>query len=140
MRPATICSPVWASRWTSIVGSSSCRRRSALPTFSSSPFAFGSIANAITGRGSSGSVRSISWSDEDKHVARAGLLQLGDRADVAGPELVGVLVLLALGHQQLPDPLLVVGAAVVHLGVVLHHALVDAKEVDPPRDRDRRGS
>jgi hypothetical protein len=64
-----------------------------------------------------------------EHVAGVRLLQLGHRADVAGAELVGVLGLLALRHQQLPDALLDVGAAVLHLRVVLQHALVDAEQV-----------
>jgi hypothetical protein len=59
-----------------------------------------------------------------------GLLELRDRADVAGAELVRVLVLLALRHQQLADPLLDVGAGVVDLRVVLQDALVDAEQVD----------
>ena len=59
-----------------------------------------------------------------------GLLELGDRTDVARAELVRVLCLLALRHEQLADPLLGVGAAVVHVRVVAHDALVDAEEVD----------
>ena len=45
-----------------MVGSSSWRRRSAWPIFSSSPFAFASIANAITGRGIAGSLSGHSMS------------------------------------------------------------------------------
>ena len=60
--PAMICSPVWLSRWKSIVGSSSCSRRSAAPIFSSSTRALASIANAITGLGIGGSSSAISAS------------------------------------------------------------------------------
>ena len=71
------------------------------------------------------------------HVARVGLLELRDRADVARAELVGVLGVLALRRQQLADALLGVDAAVVHLRVVLEHALVDAEEVHAPGVRVR---
>ena len=54
-----------------------------------------------------------------EHVTRVGLLELRDRADVAGAELVRLLGLLALRHQQLADPLLDVRAAVVDVRVVL---------------------
>jgi hypothetical protein len=50
--PATISSPVCGSRCRSSVGSSSCRRLSAVKSFSSSPLAFGAMANAMTGEGS----------------------------------------------------------------------------------------
>src|SRR6266566_5174441 len=89
-RPATICSPVWASRWRSIVGSSSWRRRERERVFA--------VACG-------------------QDVTRVGLLELGHRADVAGPELVAVPHLLALRDEQLPDPLLHVRPAVVDLGV-----------------------
>ncbi len=68
-------------------------------------------------------------------VAGVRLLELGHRADVARPERVGVLDLLALRHEQLADPLLVMGAGVHHLGVVRDGALVDAEEVDAARVR-----
>ena len=67
------------------------------------------MANAITGRGRSGIVRSHLAVLRREHVAGVGLLELGHRADVAGAELVGVVVVLALGHEQLADPLLVSG-------------------------------
>ena len=41
-----------------------------------------------------------------QHVAGPGLLQLRDGADVAGSELVDLLVLLALRDEHLADPLL----------------------------------
>ena len=59
-----ICSPVSGSRWTSRVGSSSTRRRSAVAAFSSSPFVFGSYANAITGAGRSSGGKLGAASDE----------------------------------------------------------------------------
>ena len=51
LRPESSCSPVCGSRRITSVGSSSERRRSAVPTFSSSPFAFGVTAKLITGSG-----------------------------------------------------------------------------------------
>ena len=75
-----------------------------------------------------------------EHVAGVRLLQLGHGADVAGAELVGVVGLLALRHEQLADPLLHVGAAVVHLRVVREHALVDAEQVHAARRTGRRAS
>jgi hypothetical protein len=68
-------------------------------------------------------------------VACAGLLELGDGADVPGPERVGLADLLAARLQQLADALLVVRARVEHLGVVGHHALVDAEQVDATGER-----
>jgi phosphoenolpyruvate-protein kinase (PTS system EI component) len=43
--------------------------------------------------------------------------------------------LAPLEHEQLPDPLLVVGARVEHVRVVVHHALVDTEQVDAPSER-----
>ena len=71
-------------------------------------------------------------------VARVRLLELRDSADVPGPELVGVAHLLALRDEQLPDPLLRVGARIDGLRVVLDRALVDAEEVDAPGERIRQ--
>ena len=68
-------------------------------------------------------------------VAGVGLLELGHRADVARPERVGLLEVLALRHEQLPDALLVMGARVQHVRVVRDRALVDAEEVDAARVR-----
>jgi len=47
-----------------------------------------------------------------QHVACVGLLQLGHRADVAGAELLGVIVLLPLWNEQLSDSLLLMRAGV----------------------------
>ena len=87
-------------------------------TLSSSPLDFGSIANAMTGAGSGidGIVDRLVARGEP--VAGPGLLELGDGADVAGAELVGVHGLLAAEDEQLADALLVVRAGVEHLGVV----------------------
>src|SRR5215207_1521591 len=116
-----ICSPVSESRWTSRVGSSSSSRRIALAAFSSSPLVLGSKAKAITGAG-----RSSGGED----VAGAGLLELGDRPDVAGAQLLHLLVLLAVGNQQRPQALLGTVGDVGHLGVGLDRARVDAEQVD----------
>ena len=86
-----------------------------MPIFSSSPLALASIANAITG------LRHLGHAQRDlrvlgrEHVARARLLQLRHGADVARAELVRVLGVLALRHQQLADALLDVRPAVVHV-------------------------
>jgi hypothetical protein len=58
-------------------------------------------------------------------VAGLGLLELGDGADVARAD---VLV-------EVADALLGVRARVEHLVVAAQHALVDAEEVDAPRER-----
>ncbi len=58
------------------------------------------------------------------------LLELGDRADVPGAELVGVAGILALGHEQLTNPLLRAGSLVDRVRVVLEHPLVDTEQVD----------
>ena len=100
-----------------------------MKTLSSSPLALGSIANAMTGAGSLIAGIMIGSSRVGQPVAGARLLELGDGADVAGAERVGVLGLLALEHEQLADALLGVRARVEHLVVVAHHALVDAEEV-----------
>ena len=68
-------------------------------------------------------------------VARARLAQLGDRADVAGAELVGVLGLLAAEQDQLPDAFLDVRPGVQHLAVGPQDPLVDPKQVDAPGER-----
>src|SRR5437764_249880 len=65
-------------------------------------------------------------------VAGAGLLELGDRADVAGAELGDVRGLLAAELDELADALLRVGARVEQVGVGLHRAGVHAEEVDAP--------
>ena len=72
-------------------------------------------------------------------VARAGLLELGDRADVARAEGVRVPEVLALRHEELADALLGVDAGVEHVGVVVQHALVDPEQVDASRERIRAG-
>ena len=61
-----------------------------MKTLSSSPLAFGSIANAITGAGSLIDGIEIGWSRVGEPVARARLLELRHRADVARAERVGV--------------------------------------------------
>jgi len=68
------------------------------------------MAKAMTGAGRSGEVQREAAVVLGEHVARVGLLELGDRTDVAGTEILGVLALGALGHEQLADALLVVRA------------------------------
>ena len=66
-------------------------------------------------------------------VARSGLPQLRDGADVARSQRVDGLVLLALGHGELADPLLLRARGVHDLGVRAQDARVDAQQVDPAR-------
>ena len=69
-RPSTSISPVRSSRRTSSVGSSSCRRRSDVPSFSSSPLRAGSTATDTTGAGSAtgSTTTSRSWSSSRSPV------------------------------------------------------------------------
>ena len=117
------------------VGSSSARRLRAVPIFSSSPFAFGSIAKLITGLGK------IERRDVDRlvggeqDVACGRLLELGHRAEVALAELLRQLVVLALEEQQLADTLLVARARVDERRVGRERAREHAEEVDAPGER-----
>ena len=70
----------------------------------------------------------------EEKVARLHLLQLGDGADVARPELLGGDVLLALLEEERPHSLLRVCARVDERLVRPDRALEDAEEVDPPRE------
>ena len=133
--PESSSSPVCGSRRSCSVGSSSPSRRSAVAIFSSSPFDFGVTAKLITGSG-----RSSGGADEvvlrvDEHVAGLHVLQLRDRADVAGAERVARLRLLALQQQHLADPLLRVVAALDEVRVGRDGAGEDAEDVDPAGER-----
>ncbi len=69
-------------------------------------------------------------------VARARLLELGDRADVARAERRRRRCSPCRGNcSSEPDPLLGVRARVEDVAVGPHRALVDAEEVDPPGER-----
>ena len=72
-------------------------------------------------------------------VPGAGLLELGDGADIAGAELLDVRGLVAVETDQLTDPLLDVRAGVQQMRVVADNALVDAEQVDAPGERVRAG-
>ena len=84
---------------------------------SSSPRLLGATAKAITGRGQLQARHLDRLVALGEPVAGAGLLELGDGADVARPELLDVLGVLAGEHDQLADALLGVGACVQHLAV-----------------------
>src|SRR5256884_309204 len=71
----------------------------------------------------------------EEQVARHRLLELGDRADVARPELLRLLVVLALELEQLADALLRVGPGVHERGVAVQRAAQDTEDVDPARER-----
>ena len=60
------------------------------------------------------------------------LLELRDRADVAGAELVDRQQALAEQAPELTDPLLLAAAAVDHLGIGADRASEDPEEVDAP--------
>ena len=84
-RPSTSCSPVRSSRCTPSVGSSSCRRRSAWLSLSSSPFFDGSTATETTGEGSVHRRDHEVALAVDQEVAGGDVLQLADGADLARP-------------------------------------------------------
>ena len=71
----------------------------------------------------------------EQQVARHRLLQLRDGADVAGPELVGVNVILALELEQRAHALLAVAARVDERRVARDGAVEHAEDVDPPGER-----
>ena len=71
----------------------------------------------------------------EQQIAGLHLLQLGDGADVAGPELLGRDVLLPLLEEQRAHALLRVRARVDERLVGPDRALEDAEEVDPAGER-----
>jgi hypothetical protein len=70
-----------------------------------------------------------------EHVTGLHVLQLGDRADVARAEAVGLVVVLALQHHQRAEALLRLVAQVDERRVGGDGAAVDAERVDPPGER-----
>ena len=72
-----------------------------------------------------------------ERVVGLGVLQLGDRAEVAGLDLRHVGGRLALQRDQVAEPLLRALRGVVHRRVRLQAALVDAEHRDAARRTDR---
>ena len=106
-----------------------------MPTFSSSPFAFGvdREAHQRLGKPDLGQLDRVLRVEQQ--VARHRLLQLRDGADVAGPEPVGVNVILALELEQRAHALLAVAARVDERRVARDGAVEHAEDVDPPGER-----
>ena len=90
----------------SSVGSSSCSRRSAVTTFSSSPFAFGETAKLITGSGKSSFGAAISRSASSRRSPVTVSLSFATAPMSPAPSSSDLRVLLALEREQVPDPLL----------------------------------
>ena len=89
-----------------------------MKTLSSSPFAFGSIANAITGAGSVIDGIEIGCRASASQSPARVSLSLATAPMSPGPNASAWRDLLALGHEQLADALLRVGARVEHVRVV----------------------
>ena len=127
-----ICSPVSGSRWTSrvgiLLGEAPDRRRRLLLV---------ALALRLVGE-CHHRRRQVELAEVDgrlllrQHVAGTGLAQLRDRADVARAELVDRPHVLALGHRELADPLLLAPGHVERVRVGGKHAGVHAQHVDPP--------
>ena len=87
------------------VGSSSARRPSATDIFSWSTFVFGSTATLITGSGKTMFSRWIGASGIGERVAGDDLLDADRGGDVAGVDLLDLLAIVGVHHQDAPDPL-----------------------------------
>ena len=72
-------------------------------------------------------------------VPGLGHAQLGDGADLAGPELGRRLLLLAVEVQELADPLVLALVAVEHRALALERPRQHAQVRQPPDERVRRG-
>ena len=105
-----ICSPV-SLRSTRAVGSSSSIRWSAGPILSRSPLDTGSIATWSVGSGKSIGAELQRRVAGRERVAGLGHAELGDGADLAGPQLGRGLLLLAVEVQQLADALVLAPVA-----------------------------
>ena len=90
---------------------------------------------AITGAGSLIAGMWIGWSRAASQSPARVSLSFATAPMSPGPNASVWVDVLAARLEQLPDPLLVVGARVEHVRVVRHHALVDAEEVDAAGER-----
>jgi hypothetical protein len=70
----------------------------------------------------------------EQEVAGHDFLQLRDGADVAGGELIGLLVLFPLQDEEVPDAFLAVRARVDERRVGGHRSRQDSKDVDATRE------
>ena len=109
------------------VGSSSARRPSAVDIFSWSTFVLGSTATLITGSGKIDVLEVDRRVGGGERVAGDDLLDAHRGRDVAGVDLLDLLALVGVHHQDAPDPLGAPGADVQHLGAGLEVAGVDAE-------------
>ena len=74
-----------------------------------------------------------------QRVAGLGHGQLGDRADLAGLELAGRLLLLAVEQQQLADPLVLAPVGVPGVALAVERAREDPQVGQPADVRVGRG-
>ena len=134
--PATICSPVCWSRCRSIVGSSSCRRRSAGEDLVLVALGLGLHRERHDRRGQRDRRHRDRLVALGEPVARAGLLELGDGADVAGAERRRrARSPCPANGRSWPMRSLWCVRVFSTVRVVVHDALVDAEEVHAPRER-----
>ena len=87
------------------VGSSSARRPRATDIFSWSDLVFGSTATLMTGSGKSMFSSLIGASGAAQRVARDDLLDADRRGDVAGVDLLELLAVVGVHHQDAADAL-----------------------------------
>ena len=74
-----------------------------------------------------------------ERVAGLGHAELGDRADLAGPQLGRGLLLLAVEVQELADPLVLALVGVEHRALALERPRQHAQVGQPPDERVGRG-
>ena len=106
--PAMIVWPVSSSVCTRKVGSSSARRCSELPSFSSSALVLGSMATKMTGSGNSIDSRMIGLRRVAERVAGGGDLEADGRRQLAGVDLLAVLAVVGVHLQDAADALALV--------------------------------
>ena len=109
------------------VGSSSARRPSATDIFSWSTFVLGSTATLMTGSGKTMFSRWIGCVGGGERVAGDDLLDAHRGGDVAGVDLLDLLALVGVHHQDAPDALGAPAADVEHARARLEMAGVDAE-------------
>ena len=126
-------------RSTRAVGSSSSIRWSAGPILSRSALDCGSIATERVGSGKSIGGRTSGFSRVGQRVAGLGDGELGDGADLAGPQLADRLLLLAVEEQQLADPLVLAAVGVPGVALAVERPREHPEVGQPPDERVGRG-
>ena len=133
-----ICSPV-SERSTRAVGSSSSIRASAGPILSRSPLDSGSIATCSVGSGNTIAIQAQAQLARRERVAGLGHAQLGHGADLAGAQLGGRLLLLAVEVEQLADALVLALGRVERAALALERPGQHAQVGQPADERVGRG-